>query len=156
MSVKKFAGAAKKEDAKKALGNRPVLVLFYMIGCPHCEANKPAWEELKKEHPEEEYLEIEADATPDDEGVSGFPTMKHKKEDGSEKVTSGEKHSAKEIADELEVSPKKGSSRRRSSAKRALRRTHRGRNRKLRHRTLRNHVSLRQKFVRPSILPEKF
>ena len=139
MSVKKFAGAAKKEDAKKALGKRPVLVLFYMIGCPHCEANKPAWEELKKEHPEEEFVEIEAEATPDDEGVSGFPTMKHKKSDGSEKVTSGEKHSAKEIADDLDLGIKKGSSRRR----RALRRTHRGRNRKLRYSTLRHHVSLR-------------
>jgi len=148
MSVKKFAGAAKKEDAKKALGDRPVLVLFFMEGCPHCEATKPAWDELKKEHPEQEFVEIEADATPDEEGVSGFPTMKHKKEDGSEKVTSGEKHSAKEIADELDVTPKKGSSRRRRSS----RRTHRGRNRKLRHSTLRNHISFRQKLVRARAL----
>ena len=138
MSVKKFTGAAKKEDAKKALGKRPVLVLFFMNGCPHCEANKPAWEELKKEHPDKEFVEVESEATPDDEGVSGFPTMKHKKEDGTEKVTSGEKRSAKEIADDLDLGIKKGSSRRR----RALRRTHRGRNRKLRYRTLRNHVSL--------------
>lgn len=152
MSVKKFVGSSKKEDAKEALEKKPCIVLFYMIGCPHCETNKPAWEELKKEHPDEDFVEIEADATPEDEGVSGFPTMKHKKEDGSEKVTTGEKHSAKEIEDELDVSPKKGSSRRR----RALRRTHRRRNRKLRYSTLRNHVSLRQKLVRPSILPEKF
>ncbi len=151
MSVKKFVGAAKKEDAKKALEKKPCIVLFYMIGCPHCEANKPAWEELKKEHPEEEFIEIESEATPDDEGVSGFPTMKHKKEDG-EKVTTGEKHSAKEIADDLELGLKKGSSRRR----RPFRRTHRRRYRKLRYGTLRNHVSLRQKLVRPSILPEKF
>lgn len=152
MSVKTFVGAAKKEDAKKALEKRPVLVLFFMEGCPHCEANKPAWDELKKEHPEEEFVEIEADATPDDEGVSGFPTMKHKKADGSEKVTSGEKHSAKEIETELGVGPKKGSSRGRRSSKRSLRRTHRGRNRKLRHSTLRNHVSLRQKLVRSRAL----
>ena len=148
MSVKKFVGAAKKEDAKKALEKRPVLVLFFMEGCPHCEANKPAWEELKKEHPEEEFVEIEADATPDEEGVSGFPTMKHKKADGSEKVTSGEKHSAKEIADDLDLGIKKGSSRRRHAA----RRTHRGRNRKLRYSTLRNHVSFRQKLVRARAL----
>ena len=146
MSVKKFEGGDKKEDAEKALGKRPVLVLFYMIGCPHCEANKPAWDELKKEHPEEDFVEIEADATPESEGVSGFPTMKHKKEDGSEKVTTGEKKSAKEIADDLDLGldKKKGSSRRRH----ALRRTHRRRNRKLRHSTLRNHVSLRQKLIR--------
>jgi len=153
MSVKKFIGAAKKEDAKKALGKRPVLVLFYMIGCPHCEANKTAWEEVKKDVPEgTDVLEIEADATPDEEGVSGFPTMKYKKEDGSEKIASGKKSSGKEIADDLELGLAKGGSRRR----RALRRTHRRRNRKLRYGTLRNHVSLRQKLVRPSILPEKF
>jgi hypothetical protein len=147
MSVKTFVGAAKKEDAEKALEKRPVLVLFYMIGCPHCEANKPAWDELKKERPDDEFVEVEADATPENEGVSGFPTMKYKKEDGSEKVTSGKKSSAKEIADELELEGKKGSSRRR-----ALRRTNRRRNRKLRHSTLRNHVSFRQKLVRSRAL----
>ena len=150
MSVKKFVGAAKKEDAKKALEKRPVLVLFFMEGCPHCEATKPAWEEFKKKYGEKEFVEIEADATPDDEGVSGFPTMKYKKSDGSEKVTSGEKHSAKEIADDLDLGIKKGSSRSRRG--RSARRTHRGRNRKLRHSTLRNHVSFRQKLVRARAL----
>ena len=154
---KTFVGAAKKEDAKKALEKRPVLVLFYMIGCPHCEANKPAWDEAKKHVPEgTEVLEVESSATPDEEGVQGFPTMKHKKADGTEKVTSGEKSSGKEIEDDLEIEPKKGGLRRRRSSKRTLRRLHSRRNRKLRHRTLRNHVSLRQKLVRPSILPEKF
>ena len=154
---KTFVGAAKKEDAKKALGKRPVLVLFYMIGCPHCEANKPAWDEAKKHAPKgTEVLEVEASATPDDEGVQGFPTMKHKKEDGTEKTTSGEKSSGKEIEEELEIDSKKGGSRKRRSSKRTLRRLHSRRNRKLRHRTLSNHVSLRQKLVRPSILPEKF
>lgn len=147
MSVKKFTDSDKKEDVEKALEKRPCLVLFYMVGCPHCEANKPAWDELKKEHPDKEFVEVESEATPDDEGVSGFPTMKHKKEDGSEKVTTGKKSSAKEIADDLELGledKKKGSSRRR----RALRRTHRGRNRKLRYSTLRNNISLRKEFIR--------
>ena len=155
MSVKKFAGASDKKDVEKALEKRPCIVLFYMIGCPHCEANKPAWEELKKEAPEDtDILEVESEATPDSEGVSGFPTMKHKKEDGSEKVTTGEKSSAKEIADDLDLGleKKKGSSRR----SRALRRTHRRRYRKLRYGTLRNHISLRQKFIGSRVLPKKF
>ena len=139
MSVKSFVGSAKKQDAKKALGRRPVLVFFYMIGCPHCEATKPAWDKAKREVPSEtEILEIDAEATPEDEGVSGFPTMRYVDRSGKKKEISGEKTDGQEILNELEVSKKGGSRRRRS-----LRRTHRRRDRKLRHRTLRNYVSLR-------------
>jgi hypothetical protein len=131
-----FEGASRKEDAKKALARRPCLVLFYMIGCPHCEANRPAWEEAKKKAPKDmEIVEVDADATPDDEGVEGFPTMKAKKADGSETKTSGEKSSGEEILKELDVKPKKGGSKRR-------RRTHRIGKRKLLRRTLRNYVAL--------------
>jgi hypothetical protein len=131
-----FEGASRKDAAKKALRQRPVLVLFYMIGCPHCEANKPAWEDAKRKAPKDmEILEVEADATPEDEGVNGFPTMKAKKADGSETETSGKKSSGDEILKELGVASKKGGSKRR-------RRTHRSRNRKLLRRTLRNYVAL--------------
>jgi thioredoxin-like negative regulator of GroEL len=75
----KFVGAAKKDDAKKALRQRPTLVLFFMTGCPHCEANQPAWEEAKSKAPAgTKIVEVDADATPEDEGVEGFPTMKLK------------------------------------------------------------------------------
>jgi thiol-disulfide isomerase/thioredoxin len=131
-----FEGASRKDDAKKALARRPVLVLFYMIGCPHCEANKPAWEEAKRNAPKDmEIVEVDADATPEEEGVNGFPTMKAKKADGSETQTSGEKSSGEQILTELKVKSKKGGSKRR-------RRTHRVRNRKLLRRTLRNYVAL--------------
>lgn len=147
MSAKTFVGAAKKQDAEKALKTRPVLVLFYMIGCPHCEANKPAWEDAKRKAPKDvEIVEVDADATPDDEGVSGFPTMKYKSPSG-ETMTSGEKHSGDDILNELKVPKKpkeeKGGSRRARSRGRSLRRTHRRRNRGLRHRTSRNYVALR-------------
>lgn len=131
-----FEGANRKDDAKKALARRPVLVLFYMIGCPHCEANKPAWEDAKKKAPKDmEIVEVDAEATPDEERVQGFPTMKVKKADGSETKTSGEKESGEEILKELGVTPKKGGSKRR-------RRTHRSRHRKLLRRTLRNYIAL--------------
>jgi hypothetical protein len=131
-----FEGASRKDDAKKALARRPCLVLFYMIGCPHCEANKPAWEEAKAKAPKEmEIIEVDMDATPDEEKVNGFPTMKHKKADGTEEKTSGEKSSGDEILKELDVKPKKGGSKRR-------RRTHRVGKRKLLRRTLRNYVAL--------------
>jgi hypothetical protein len=131
-----FEGASRKDAAKKALRQRPVLVLFYMIGCPHCEANKPAWEDAKRKAPKDmEILEVEADATPEDEGVEGFPTMKAKKADGTETKTSGEKSSGDEILRDLGVRSKTGGSKRR-------RRTHRSRQRKLLRRTLRNYVAL--------------
>jgi len=130
----KFVGAAKKDAAKKALQQRPVLVLFYMIGCPHCEANEKAWGEAKANAPPgTKIVEVDADATPDDEGVNGFPTMKLKKSDGSETKTSGKKESGDEILKELGA--KTGGSKRR-------RRTHRSRHRKLLRRTLRNYVAL--------------
>jgi hypothetical protein len=137
MSVKSFVGAAKKQDAKKALGHRPVLVLFYMIGCSHCAANKPAWDDAKtKVSSDTQVLEIEADATPDDADVSGFPTMMYVDKSGRKTKTSGQKTSGGQVLSELGIS-QKGSNRRRS-----LRRTNRRRNRKLRHRTLRNYISL--------------
>jgi len=150
MSVQSFVGGAKKQDAKKALEKRPVLVLFYMIGCPHCEANKPAWDDAKKKVSDDvKIVEVDAEATPDDEGVSGFPTMKYKTTDGVEKEISGQKSSGDEILEELKAPKKK------SGGRRTLRRSHRRGNRKLRHRTLRNYITLRQKLVRPSVLPKK-
>ena len=150
MSVQTFVGGAKKQDAKKALAQRPVLVLFYMIGCPHCEANKPAWEEAKKKVSDDvKIVEVDAEATPDDEGVSGFPTMKFKKGEDEENEISGQKKTGDEILEELQAPKKK------SGGRRSLRRTHRRGNRKFRHRTLRNYISFRQKFVRPSVLPKK-
>lgn len=130
-----FEGASRKDAAKKALRQRPCLVLFYMIGCPHCEANKPAWEDAKAKAPKDmEVLEVDADATPEEEGVNGFPTMKMKKADGTETVLSGKQSSGEEILEGLKVKSKGGSRRRR--------RTHRIRNRKLLRRTLRNYVAL--------------
>ena len=140
MSVKTFTGAAKKQDAKKALAQRPILVLFYMIGCSHCAANKPAWDKAKmRAGNNTKVLEIESEAVPDDEGVQGFPTMRYVDENGKKTETSGEKSSPEEIEEQLEIKKKGGSNRRRS-----LRRTNRRGNRKLRYRTLRNYVALRK------------
>lgn len=132
MSSKVFRGAAKKQDAEKALQKRSVLVLFFMNGCPHCEANKPAWEDAKKKA-DVETVEIDEEATPESAGVNGFPTMMY-----NGKTISGQKSSGDEILEELKV-PKKS---KKSGGRRATRgRSHR-RNRKLRHRTLRNNVAL--------------
>jgi len=110
--------------------------LFFMDGCPHCEANKPAWEEAKKKA-DVPTAEIEASATPEEE-ATGFPTMKYKSDSGT-KETSGQKESGDEILDELKV-PKKSSGGRRRRL-RSLRRVNRLGGRKTRHRTLRSYIS---------------
>lgn len=90
MSAKK---ARSQQDAEKMLQKRPVLALFYMEGCPHCASNQPAWEEakgkVKKESPETEIVEIEADDVPMSAGVHSFPTMVYKSRGGDEKKAEG-------------------------------------------------------------------
>ena len=125
-------GGDKKEEAKKLLKKQPLLVLFFMDGCSHCEANKPAWEEAKRKA-NVPTAEIEASATPDEE-ATGFPTMKYGK-----KTISGQKGSGDEILDELKV-PKKSSGGRRNRH-RTGRHVNRLRGGKSRHRTLRSYVS---------------
>ena len=120
MTTTVLRGGNKKEEAKKLLKTRPLLVLFFMDGCPHCEANKPAWEEAKKKA-DVPTAEIEASATPEEE-ATGFPTMKYKSDSGT-KETSGQKESGDEILDELKV-PKKSSGGRRRRL-RSLRRVNR-------------------------------
>jgi len=136
MTTTVLRGGNKKEEAKKLLKTRPLLVLFFMDGCPHCDANKPAWEEAKKKA-DVPTAEIEASATPEEE-ATGFPTMKYKSKTGT-KETSGQKESGDEILDELDV-PKKSSGGRRRRL-RSLRRVNRLGGRKTRHRTLRSYIS---------------
>jgi len=134
----RLVGAAKKQEAQRMLKQPRVLVLFFMTGCPHCEANESAWKDAKaKAGKDVKVVEVEASATPDDAGVNGFPTMKYE-----EKEISGQRESGDQILDELKVpkkSKKGGSLRRRGYTNR---RTRNRRNIKLRHRTLRNHVPL--------------
>ena len=136
MTTTVLRGGNKKEEAKKLLKTRPLLVLFFMDGCPHCDANKPAWEEAKRKA-DVPTAEIEASATPEEE-ATGFPTMKYKSKTGT-KETSGQKESGDEILDELDV-PKKSSGGRRRRL-RSLRRVNRLGGRKTRHRTLRSYIS---------------
>lgn len=136
MSTKVLRGADKQKDAERVLGERPLLVLFFMDGCPHCEANESAWKEAKKKAGSIKIAEIEASAVPQSAGVDGFPTMQYTDEQGKIRTTQGAKQSGDQIVNELGL--RKGG--------RRLKRRHTLRNRnsrrRQRHRTLRNHVSL--------------
>ena len=121
------------QEAEEILEEKPLVVLFYMNGCPHCAANKPAWDKFKKSC-KVPVAEIESNETPSSSGVTGFPTMVHIKKDGSKKTVEGKRGSAKEIAEELDVPT--------SGGRRATRRRSHARRRKLRHSTSRNYVPL--------------
>lgn len=119
------------------------LVLFFMVGCPHCAANQKAWDEAKKQAKGK--MEIEEHEAGDEatasEGVNSFPTMKLK--DGeTEAVLEGAQSSGKEIVKKLEAQLPKESSKRKRGRRSTRRLTHRG-GRKLRRGTLRNYVGLR-------------
>ena len=137
MSTKVLRGAEKKEEAKQMLAKKPILVMFFMDGCPHCESTMPHWDKMAGAHPGIEAVKIEASATPDDSGVSGFPTMEYHTSTGEVKRVEGEKASPAEIESALALS-RKGGRRRRT-----LRLRNR-RSRKFRHRSLSRHVSFIQ------------
>lgn len=129
--------AKSKQDAEQLLKKRPVLVLFHMIGCPHCEANRSAWEDAKKKVPSEvEVVEVESENVPEDEDVTSFPTMRYKDKKGKTKTIAGAQTSGDAILGGLGLS--KGGSRRRRVTRRLTNR----RLRKFRNRTLRNYISL--------------
>jgi thioredoxin-related protein len=124
-----------KEAARKKLEQKPVMVLFFMTGCPHCERNKPAWDEAKeKMQGKIRVEEIEANETPEETGVSSFPTMVLYKKKGKPKMIAGAQTSGGAILKGLGLSTKSGLNPRGRSTRR--------RNRKLRHRTRRNYVTL--------------
>jgi len=129
-------GAGKKEEAKELLKTKPLLVLFFMEGCPHCEANKPAWDEAKRKA-DVPTAEIDSEATPSEE-ATGFPTMKYTSDSGTTEI-SGQKESGDEILDELKVPKKSAGGRRRRF--RSRRNINRRGGRKSRHRTLRSYVT---------------
>ena len=136
MATTVLRGNDKKEEAKELLKKQPLLVLFFMDGCPHCDANKPAWEEAKKKA-NVPTAEIESSATPEEE-ATGFPTMKYKSSEGT-KETTGQKKSGDEILEELKV-PKKSTGGRRRRL-RSRRHVNRRGGRKSRHRTLSSYVT---------------
>lgn len=114
------------------MSGRTSVVYFYMIGCPHCEAMRPAWEDAKKKLKKggTEVAEKESNQVGVHDGVQSFPTTIVYKNGKETKRVEGSRDSGKELVKELGL--QRGSSRRRL--------THR-RNRKTRHRTLRNYKS---------------
>jgi thiol-disulfide isomerase/thioredoxin len=117
------------------MSRRTAVVYFFMIGCPHCEAMKPAWMDAKKNLKNVEIREKEARDVGPEDGVQSFPTIVVLKKGKEVKRLEGKRSTGGEIIKELGL--QKGGGLGRSGRER---RTHR-RQRKLARRTLRNYKS---------------
>ena len=115
------------------MSKRRTVVYFYMIGCPHCEAMRPAWEDAKKKLKKGgvEVKEVESNQVSPTDGVSSFPAVVVRNEGEEVKRIEGSRDSGSEMIKELGLQ--------RGSARRG--RTYRGK-RKTRNRTLRNYKAL--------------
>ena len=113
------------------MSGRTAVVFFYMIGCPHCEAMRPAWNNAKKNMKNVEVKEKEASDVDMNDGVQSFPTLIVYKNGKEVKRIEGSREKGSDIVKELGLQ-------RRSTRGR---RTYRGK-RKTRHRTLRNYKAL--------------
>lgn len=112
------------------MSGRTSVIYFYMIGCPHCEAMRPAWNNAKTKMKGVEVKEKESREVEDSDGVQSFPTVVLYKNGKEVKRIEGSREEGKEILKELGL--------RRRHARGG--RTYRGK-RKTRNRTLRNYKS---------------
>ena len=111
------------------MSGRTSVVYFYMIGCPHCEAMRPAWEDAKKSLRKKGSIkEKESKEVGPEDGVQSFPTIVLYKDGKEVKRIEGSREKGGQILSELGLRSRGG-------------RTYRGK-RKSRHRTLRNYKAL--------------
>ena len=114
------------------MSRRTAVVYFYMIGCPHCEHMRPAWNDAKKKMKGVEVKEKESREVESDDGVQSFPTVVLYKNGKESKRIEGARDKGSQILSELNISKRRNTLRRSS---------YRGK-RKTRHRTLRNYKAL--------------
>jgi hypothetical protein len=117
------ARGGKMEDARRSLRKRPVLVLFFMDGCPHCVHNEPAWRAAtKKVKGKMKIVRVESKDVPPEEGVSSFPTMKFRPAHGPDRVLPGSQTTGADILMKLGLKGERGTRRRKADTRRTRRR----------------------------------
>ena len=64
----------KKEVEARLKSKGPVAILFFMRSCGHCKDTKPVWDSVAKDGIME-MENVSSDNTPEELGISGYPTM---------------------------------------------------------------------------------
>lgn len=126
----------RSEDVKKLMtSSKPVVIFFFLEGCPHCTTMDPIMSELEKETPDIQFVKVESSVVPSELGISGFP--KFIKIQGGKEVSSVDGEVSKDELKSKLISVTGG---RRSRRLRRTRRKHRV------YRSTRRQIPLRTKF----------
>ena len=89
------------EEVKNLMKKKPIIIFFFMNGCSHCEATRPAWEKLQQMNLPYQFAEVESAAVPADIGVRGFPHFHKVDKKGKVKKVDGEKTTVQELGKAL-------------------------------------------------------
>jgi hypothetical protein len=93
-------------------GKTPVVIFFYMTGCPHCIRTMPVWNDVASKKLPYTFAQVESEHVPVGSGITGFPHFMARHADGTTTVSDGSKASASEIESSLNLKPKLGGRRR--------------------------------------------
>ena len=86
------------EEVKQLLSSKtPVVIFFYMNGCPHCERSMGPWNDLAQDNLPYKMVQIESAKVPPELGIHGFPHFVAIHKDGKKTKSDGEKSSKEEI-----------------------------------------------------------
>ena len=89
------------EELKNFMNKKGVVIFFFMDGCGHCEATRPAWEQLSRSGFPLEFAEVESSVVSPEFGIRGFPHFHLVDSKGRVKKVDGEKTSKSELANSL-------------------------------------------------------
>lgn len=111
------------EEVKKLMKQKMIIIFFFMNGCGHCEATRPAWEQLASSGLPYQFAEVESAAVSPQTGIRGFPHFHLVDKRGKVTKIDGEKTNIADLKRSLGIKVKKGG---RSKSLRARRRNTRG------------------------------
>lgn len=100
------------EVSSALTGKKPIVIFFYMTGCPHCIRTMPFWNEVSSKGLPYTFAQVESEHVPASTGITGFPHFMARHADGTTTVSDGSKSSADEIESSLKLKPKLGGRRR--------------------------------------------
>lgn len=99
--MKTFTRSSQSQEVKKLMKKGPIIIFFFMDGCSHCEATRPAWKELSQSGLPFQFAEVESAAVSPDIGIQGFPHFHLVDSVGRVKTVDGEKTTKDELANSL-------------------------------------------------------
>ena len=121
--MKVITSSEQFDEVKKLMNKKGVIIFFFMNGCGHCEATRPAWTELTRSGLPYEFAEVESAAVSPQTGISGFPHFHLVDKSGKVRTVDGEKTNILDLAKSLGISlKKKGGSKSLRSLRRNTRR----------------------------------